>query len=457
MKTSDKYWLRTILSLVILFSSLSLHAQEEGVVAGKNPGIDRWALKTNAVDWALTIPNIGVEFDLMNSEFNNMTLGLSARYNWNTYHKYAPPSVFNLFDVRPEFRWYYRSTPMTKSKWSIDKFLRERKKPRPWRAQYVGAYASYGDYTLKFGQKGYQGSVIGFGAVAGYGIPMYEYRSGAIDVELGFSVGLQVAQKDVFIHNHDGNYYANVLDKSKGWHLTPFPVVSELRVAFAWRHKSIKNKVKTDVEKLRIKRHFDRNKGDFSSPFETLTKEWYDENLGNTKSSKERREIMANDSLYKAGYKAELAKTVDNLKLNIAGVFPDEMKNSEREDIREYVAHLEKSFERIMKRAEKTAWTKFNKALKSAQAEKAKAEAKSLKAQQKAEKEAEEERLKSLTPEELKAEKEAAKAAKAAEKAAKAEKPEKVEKPAKAEKPEKAPKEPKEKKPRQKKDKSAEE
>ena len=393
----------------------------------------------------------------MNSEFNNMTLGLSARYNWNTYHKYAPPSVFNVFDVRPEFRWYYRSTPMTKSKWSIDKFLRERKKPRPWRAQYVGAYASYGDYTLKFGQKGYQGSVIGFGAVAGYGIPMYEYRSGAIDVELGFSVGLQVAQKDVFIHNHDGNYYANVLDESKGWHLTPFPVVSELRVAFAWRHKSIKNTVKTDVEKLRIKRHYNRNKGDFSSPFEALTKEWYDENLGNTKSSRERREIMANDSLYKAGYKAELAKTVDNLKSNIAGVFPDEMKNSEREDIREYVAHLEKSFERIMKRAEKTAWTKFNKALKSAQAEKAKAEAKSLKAQQKAEKEAEEERLKSLTPEELKAEKEAAKAAKAAEKAAKAEKPEKVEKPAKAEKPEKAPKEPKEKKPRQKKDKSAEE
>ena len=27
---------------------------------------DRWGIKTNAVDWLLTIPNIGVEFDLGN-------------------------------------------------------------------------------------------------------------------------------------------------------------------------------------------------------------------------------------------------------------------------------------------------------------------------------------------------------------------------------------------------------
>ena len=408
---------------------------------GKSVAADRWAVKTNALDWVLTIPNIGVEFDLKNSEFNNMTVGLSARYNWNTYHKYAPSSVFNIFDVRPEFRWYYRSTQMTRSKWGLEKFLKERKHPRTWRAQYLGAYASYGDYTLKFSRKGYQGSVIGFGAVAGYGLPMYEYRNGAIDVELGFSVGLQVAQKDVFIHNPEGNYYAGIQNESKGWHLTPFPVVSELKVAFVWRHKSIKDKVKTDIEKLRIKRHYERNKGDFSRPFIELTKEWYDENLENTKSSRQLREIMANDTLYRAGYKEELAKTVNDLESNLAGVFPDEMKNSEREDIREYVAGLEKNLGRIMKRAEKSALAKFNKALRSEKSDKAKAEAKDLKARQKAEKEAEEERLKSLTPEELKAEKEAAKAEKeAAKEAAKA-----------------AEKEAKEKKPRQKKDKSAEE
>lgn len=373
--------------LVFLVFSPSVSAQE--TVEGKRGGllpVDRWAVKTNALDWALTIPNIGVEFDLKNSEFNNMTVGLSARYNWNTYHKYAPSAVFNLFDVRPEFRWYYRSLPVTRSKWSLNKFLRERKHPRTWRAQYLGAYASYGDYTLKFGRKGRQGGVIGFGAVAGYGLPMYEYRNGAIDVELGFAVGLQVAQKDVFVHNPDGNYYANVVDESKGWHLTPFPVVSELRVAFVWRHKSIKDKVKTDTEKLRIKQYFDRNKGDFSSPFENMTKEWYDEVLVNTMSSRERRTIMENDSLYRAGFLAKIAQEEENVRRNLAGIFPDEMKNSEREDIREYVAGLEKKLEKIMLSAGKKAWKKFRKAVASEKSETAKADAKALKEQRKAEK-----------------------------------------------------------------------
>lgn len=373
--------------LVFLVFSPSVSAQE--TVEGKRGGllpVDRWAVKTNALDWALTIPNIGVEFDLKNSEFNNMTVGLSARYNWNTYHKYAPSAVFNLFDVRPEFRWYYRSLPVTRSKWSLNKFLRERKHPRTWRAQYLGAYASYGDYTLKFGRKGRQGGVIGFGAVAGYGLPMYEYRNGAIDVELGFAVGLQVAQKDVFVHNPDGNYYANVVDESKGWHLTPFPVVSELRVAFVWRHKSIKDKVKTDTEKLRIKQYFDRNKGDFSSPFENMTKEWYDEVLVNTMSSRERRTIMENDSLYRAGFLEKIAQEEENVRRNLAGIFPDEMKNSEREDIREYVAGLEKKLEKIMLSAGKKAWKKFRKAVASEKSETAKADAKALKERRKAEK-----------------------------------------------------------------------
>lgn len=34
---------------------------------------DRWGIKTNAVDWLLTIPNIGVEFDLGNTIRNKRT------------------------------------------------------------------------------------------------------------------------------------------------------------------------------------------------------------------------------------------------------------------------------------------------------------------------------------------------------------------------------------------------
>ena len=82
----------------------------------KTPFIDRIAVKTNAFDWMLTVPNIGIEMDLNGSEFNSFTLGLSAKYNWNTYHynsnsgaTYAPPTTFNLFDIRPEAKYWYRT------------------------------------------------------------------------------------------------------------------------------------------------------------------------------------------------------------------------------------------------------------------------------------------------------------------------------------------------------------
>ena len=380
-----------LMSVITVSAAVTVPVVPDGGRNVNTQFIDRLSLKTNAFEWLLTIPNIGFEFDLKNSEFNNMSLGLTAKYNWNTYHKYAPPTVFNLLDVRPEFRYYYRTRPLSKgkTKWSVDRFLKERKNPRTWRAQYIGAYADYGSYTIKFGKKGYQGMVIGFGATAGYAVPMYEYKKGAVDVELGFSVGFQFAEKDVFVHSPDGYYYSSVADECKDLHFTPFPVVSELKVAFVWRHKSIKDKVKTDDEKLKIKRHYERNKGDYSQPFESLTKAYYDEMLVNTKSSKELREIRGNDSLYFAGYQELLARTREDVVRNLEGVFPDDMKNSEREDMREYVRSLEKKLEGIMNKSKKTAFKKFRKEVSSVNSKKAKTESKAEKEKKTAEKKAE--------------------------------------------------------------------
>ena len=389
-------------------------AEEEGRF-GMLEFKDRWAVKTNAFEWLLTVPNIGVEFDLKNSEYNAMTLGLTAKYNWNTYHmnadigRYAPYNVFNLFDVRPEFRYYYRTRKPVRGAtegWTVEKFLKDRKHPKTWRAQFVGAYVNYASYALKLGDKGNQGTAIGFGATAGYGIPMYEYRNGFIDIELGFSVGLQVADKNIFRHNPEGFTYTEV-EGGRGMRPTPFPVLSELKVAFVWRHKSIKDKVKEDAEKAKVKRHYEMQCADFAYPFkEDHTKEKFDEYLVNM----EKTHLMKVDTAYRNAFGARLVQEEQNQLGKIPTAFPEEMVNSERPDIRQYVADCQKNLEKLIASEKKKALSRFDRARAAAKADSGKEAAKAQREQEQAARAAEQERLKNMTPEEREAEKAAAKA-----------------------------------------------
>lgn len=198
-----------------------------------------------------------------------MTIGLSARFNWNTYNSLKPSMVFNLLDFRPEFRYYWRSVYGERTKPERDadgnvirrpvgQWLREsvftnkRENPKSWRANYIGAYVNAGTYALKLSEYGRQGYLCGLGFTMGYGLPMYEYNRGAVDVELGFSLGLMLATSDVFTLDVDRNRYVSVPEMSRGLHVVPFPVVSELNVSFVWRKTSIRNKyVKVDHDKLR--------------------------------------------------------------------------------------------------------------------------------------------------------------------------------------------------------------
>lgn len=227
---------RDLNRLVIIFLSLLVFFPcSFGQDREKLSFYDRCAVKTNAFEWLVTIPNVGFEFDVVRNDFQKMSLNLGVKYNWNTYHKLAPATVFDMFDVRPEFRYYFRT--------------QNRKVSRPWWVMYAGPYVSYGTYTFKLSPKGIRGFASGIGVSAGYLIPMYEYKKGAIDVELGASVGLQVCTRDVFSHNPEGYYYTKLEDGSKGLHVTPFPVISEMRVAFVWRKESIRHQVKIDYEK----------------------------------------------------------------------------------------------------------------------------------------------------------------------------------------------------------------
>lgn len=367
--------------------TLSVDAREPEFFSPKTPFIDRIAIRTNALDWLLTIPNVGFEFDLNGSEFNSMTFGLSAKYNWNTTHlwrdtksPYMPPVVFNILDVRPEYRYYYRTrkAPRQKSgKWNVESFLKDKKNPKTWRANYVGAYVNYATYTFKFGQKGRQGEAVGFGASTGYSIPMYEYKNGAVDVELGFSVGLQMCSKTFFAHNPDGYFYTEVLTngKAKGRDhlaLTPFPVVSDLRVAFVWRHKSIKDKVKEDDDRNRVERHFNTIKGDYN--YDDCTKESLDVMLENTLSLSARRTVMANDSLYRQKFMDEVLRQEANLLSFVPMAFPGEFKEDPR--VHSIVKDYEDRLYKLIERGKKDAIRDFERALAESKADKAKAEAK---------------------------------------------------------------------------------
>ena len=285
------------------------------------PFFNRFAFKTNAVDWLAVLPNFGVEFQLTNNPYKLMTIGLNAKWNWSSYHgtttgRYSPPAVYDIFDIRPEFRYYYRTTkkpsiPIDETRTQIkdlearlkklhadmdkassaamkeiiagkiqkaekdlikadsllktqrrsfkewfdeDIWTTDRKNPRPWRAHYVGGYANYANYALKFGERGIRArNAFGFGATAGFVLPLHEYKKGAIDIDLGFSVGLLFAKHDAFTHSIDGNYYTRLEVDDKYFSLKSssngyraYPLVSELRVAFVWRHKSMKHEVQID-------------------------------------------------------------------------------------------------------------------------------------------------------------------------------------------------------------------
>lgn len=209
----------------------------------------RFNFRTNAVDWLLTIPNFAVEFDLGNNVRSKRTIGAGIKWNWNTSHTMSPPTVFNLFDARVEWRQYFRTRQRQGSGDDKDFFKRlrnkvfttKRKHPRTRRAYFWGIYAHTMNYNLKLGKEGRQGTAYGAGVSLGYTAPLYGYANGAVDIELGGSLGLIHHSYDVYTHDDESNIYAFDPSKSGSGIL---PIISDVRVAFVYRFMSVENKYK---------------------------------------------------------------------------------------------------------------------------------------------------------------------------------------------------------------------
>lgn len=290
---------------------------------------ERWSFKTNAVDWLLTVPNATVEFDLSKSPYAKNTLSLSLLYNWESKHTYKPNIVFNLFSTKLEFRNYWRTqqrqiiandTSKTTFWQKIKNGLsRRRLHPRMWRAYYMGGYASGGTYSTKFGSEGKQGQFVSAGLSLGYSVPLYGYTGNNIDVEFGASIGAVATKYDVYTRSIESNSYVIDPTRQKGWHVLPYPVVTDINVSLVYRFNSIKDKYRLiNFEKIARKQE------------EKRQKENYRDSVNTANQIRQRLERRANewkrDSLFRAKEimkDAPVEKNVDKKKKKQKNDEPD--------------------------------------------------------------------------------------------------------------------------------------
>lgn len=357
----------------------------------KIPMIERFAFKTNALDWLATIPNFTVAFDISSSKYNHEAVLLGAKYNWDTWHKYAPYVVLNAFDFRPEFRHYYRQTQRDKlddGSWKPTSFFsRERKNPKPWRACYVGAYVDFTTYSLKFTDTGRQGWAAGLGLSLGYEIPLYEYRRGAVDLDLGFSAGLIVTGNQAYTLQ-DSNPFAYARVPEKDVKFLPLPMVSELRAVFSWRSKSIRDKYNKDDPQEKF--YLDE-KSNIDRDLAGSTKAEFDNNASTQKKVK----YAMSDSLYRADYMS----MIDEMRRDRESRIDPRLSEKYRRKLKKYIQdgcnRLLKEFDSELNSAKKEKLdiakqeaVAKKKEIDAAAKEKAKADREAAKAAEKAAKEA---------------------------------------------------------------------
>lgn len=226
---------------------------------------------TNAVDWVVATPNLGVEFDLAGNEKTRFSILMNGKYNWNTHHSIQPRIVYNVAAGSVEARKYWRTggsirgamerytkdnrdTTISLPLWGFRRFRRNVlsgrtfMNPRVWRAYYVGVYAGYEKYTISLGRKGKQGDSYNFGFTGGWSVPLYPFKDGrSVDLDLGLAVGAKMTAYDKF--GYDEEYGCYTYQGSKGRHIVPFPVVQDIHLSFVFRFRSIGKKVQGGAER----------------------------------------------------------------------------------------------------------------------------------------------------------------------------------------------------------------
>ncbi len=269
-------WTKALL-LFLLFLSLPTGMCGQSDTADVKsivPFWQRFSFHTNAMEWVLTIPNVGLEFDLGRTEDTRYSLLFTGKYNWQTKHTIQPRLVFNLISAQVEARKYWRTgggmrriekrdSTVGFFQGFFSKFRHNHLSgrtisdgdARSWRAYYVGLYAGMDKYTINLSGDGKMGRSFNGGLSAGFTMPLYSFKGGSgIDFELGASAGLKLTKFWNFKYEEETACYARQNEES--WHIVPFPVLHEVRVGVVYRFNSISNKVKNGAE--RYEKAFDR-------------------------------------------------------------------------------------------------------------------------------------------------------------------------------------------------------
>ena len=280
MKVMRKWYL-TVCFLMISGCILAQAPAKGDSLSWKN----RVSFHTNVVEWVMTTPNATVEWDLSPHTSNRFSVLLGGYYNWNTSHSINPRVVYNVGGVMVEGRKYWRTSDAEKKlggsreedeswfqwkfgkanrdttlSWPVSVFRKIRRNtlsgqtmrnPRTWRAYYIGAYAGWEKFTWCLGRDGRQGDSYNAGLTAGWSIPLYGFKRGFLDLDLGCAVGLRISEYDTFRYIEDGSCYSYTGHKAR--HVVPYPVIQDLRVSLVYRFRSIREKVQGGRERYKRK------------------------------------------------------------------------------------------------------------------------------------------------------------------------------------------------------------
>ena len=213
----------------------------------------RFNLKTDAVGWLTLTPNLGLEFSLGNKNWNQWTVGVYGRANWDVNTRTKSYYVYDIFGARAEVRKYWHAK-------------------MPKRAYYIGLYGGANSFDIKFSDIGKKGNSFVGGLMFGMVTQVYGYTNGAsLDLELGFSPGVVFADMHDYTRLYkDGKYYYSRTTKDTGYKLTFNPwvyaaSVDAIHVSFIYhfgtklanRYKNrnlIDNDYRLAVEKEKIRR-----------------------------------------------------------------------------------------------------------------------------------------------------------------------------------------------------------
>lgn len=245
MTKTTKNWLYAIfLIIAVLFPQIG-----KAQIFESRTGVDtltfaeRISLRTNAVDWTLLTPNLGVEFDVKSTNWNRWAVGLTLKTKWNTPATFKNRVFYNITEVRADFRSYWRTRQINNKVPAHTGFIdrlfscRRRVVKHPKTTYYRGAYMSFSDFSIKFGREGHQGKALSAGITYGIIKPLYAFRTGnTLDLDLGFDAGFVAVNSEKFIYNRADNCYTRT--KQGSWKVVPFPMPTAARVGFVYRFGS---------------------------------------------------------------------------------------------------------------------------------------------------------------------------------------------------------------------------